>query len=421
MITVRFALRNLVRSRSRFILVTLLIGVPFFLLLVLQAIGGSVERHTALLRQTVDNTLQLRARGSMGHVNMVGSDAILPQSVLAKVREVQRVAGVEAYLLAMSPTEGHNFAMHVGLVPGDTMRLESHGEAGNPTIIAGRALTPEDAGKDVAVIGQRYATWAGITPERLEGATLTIDPTRTHPVIFALGRPKRTLRIVGIYASGYVFGDMQLFMPIDTLRDIYGFPEGISWLFVRTASSEHLPEVERELRAAIGDVADIIGPTAVAEFERTTTRAVLSLSTIGTALAAVLMIIVVFFVMLLVVRQRAREIGTLKAIGGSNGRIAASFLIESTALCTFGAVLGATLFATLGGPLAYRVFAIGMAPFLPAEYRDTLVATLYVATGMTMAQVALVLALCVIVAIAGSSIGLLKAIRLSPLEAMRHE
>ncbi len=421
MITIRFALRNLLRSRSRFMLVTLLIGVPFFLLLILQAIGGSVERHTALLRQAVDNTLQLRARGSLGHVNMVGSDAILPQPVLEKVRAVGHVARVEPYLLAMSPTEGHNFAIHVGLVPGDAMRLESHGEAGNPAIIAGRALTPEDAGQDVAVIGQRYAAWAGITPGRLEGATFAIDPTRTHPVIFAIDRPKRTLRIVGIYASGYVFGDMQLFMPIDTLRDIYGFPEGISWLFVRTDSSEQLPAVESELRAAVGDVADIIGPTAAAEFERTTTRAVLNLTSVGTALAAVLMIIVVFFVMLLVVRQRAREIGTLKAIGGSNSRIAASFLMEATALCASGALLGAALFAAFGGPLAYRVFTIGMAPFLPAEYRDTLVATLHLATGMGAAQILLLLALCVIVAIAGSSLGLLRAIRLSPLEAMRHE
>jgi ABC-type lipoprotein release transport system permease subunit len=421
MITVRFALRNLMGSPSRFVLVTLLIGVPFFLLLVLQAIGGSVERHTALLRQTVDNVLQLRARGSMGHVNMVSSDAILPQSVLERVRSIDHVARVEPYVLAMSPTEGHNFAMHVGLVPGDTMRLESHGEAGNPTIIAGRALTPEDTGQDVGVIGQRYAAWAGIKPENLDGATLTVDPRRTHPVIFAIDRPKRALRIVGIYASGYVFGDMQLFMPIDTLRDIYGFSEGISWLFVRTDSSEHLSEVERELRVVVGDVADIIGPTAVAEFERTTTRAVHNLSTLGTALAAVLMIIVVFFVMLLVVRRRSREIGTLKAIGGSNGRIALSFLMEAVALCASGAILGGALFIGLGGPLAHRIFAVAMAPFLPAEYRDSLVATLYLSTGMTAAQLALIVILCVVVALVGSSLGLAKAIKLSPLEAMRHE
>jgi hypothetical protein len=40
-----------------------------------------------------------------------------------------------------------------------------------------------------------------------------------------------------------------------------------------------------------------------------------------TSLALALMLIVVFFTMLLVVRQRAREIGTLKAMGASNAGI----------------------------------------------------------------------------------------------------
>src|SRR5712692_4739756 len=195
----RFGLRNLGRSKLRLAFTALLIGAPFFLLLVMQQIGEAVQRQTELLKRTVDNTLQLRARGSMGHVNMVGSSDVLPGHVLDRVRAVEHVARVEPYLLAMSPTEGHNFGMYVGVNPGDTLRLESHGEAGNPRIIAGRRLTPEDRGQDVGVIGQGYARFAGITPDNLDRAALTLDTTRTHPAIFALNRPRRTLRIVGIY------------------------------------------------------------------------------------------------------------------------------------------------------------------------------------------------------------------------------
>jgi ABC-type antimicrobial peptide transport system permease subunit len=421
MTALRLGYRNLMRNRPRFLLVAALIAVPFFLVLVLQAVGESVVRHTDLLKRTVDNALQLRARGSMGHVNMVGSFEILPQAVFEKAKTIEGVARIEPYLLAMSPTEGHNFAMHVGLVPGDTMRLESHGEAGSPTIVAGRALVSEDAGKDVAVIGQRYAAWAGITPDNLDRASLTIDATRTHPVIFALDRPKRTLRIVGIYASGYVFGDMQLFLPLDTFRDLYGVPEGLSWLFVRATSSDRLAAVERDLRAAAGDLADIIGPTAVAEFERMTTGAVLRLSAVGTTLGAVLMAVIVFFVMLLVVRQRGREIGTLKAIGAPNRPLVGAFLTEAVLLCFAGAILGTLAFVAVGGPVAYKAFAVGIAPFLPAEYKDTLVATLYLPARVGLAQIPTLLALCLAVALAGSSLGLIKLVRLSPLEAMRHE
>lgn len=101
----RFGLRNLGRSKIRLAVMALLIGGPFFLLLVMQQIGEGVQRQTELLRRTVDNTLQLRAQGSMGHVNMVGSSDVLPGRALDKVKAVEHVAKVEPYLLAMSPTE----------------------------------------------------------------------------------------------------------------------------------------------------------------------------------------------------------------------------------------------------------------------------------------------------------------------------
>lgn len=417
----RFGLRNLGRSKLRLAVVTLLIGGPFFLLLVMQQIGEVVQHQTELLKRTVNNTLQLRARGSMGHVNMVGSSDVLPGQVLEKVQSIEHVARVERYLLAMSPTEGHNFVMHVGVNPGDTLRLESHGEAGNPRIIAGRGLRPEDRGRDVGVIGQGYARLAGITPENLDRAALTIDTTRTHPAIFALNRPTRTLRIVGIYASGYVFGDMQLFMPLDTFRAIYGVPSAISWLFVTVDSAEYLPAVERTLRTLVGDLADIIAPTNAAAFEQTTTRAVTRLTRWGVLLAVGLMVVVVFFVTLLIVRERAWEIGTLKAIGASNHGIVTSFLTEAVSLCAIGALLGAAMFTLWGGSLARRVFALGVAPFLPPHYKDSLGEALSMSSMLGPTAMGLLLAVAVTVAAAGSAYALRQIVRLSPLEAIRNE
>ncbi len=420
MTMLRIGMRNLWRSKLRLALVAALIGAPFFLLLVMQSIGDAVERQTEALKQNVNNTLQLRARGSMGHVNMVGNEDILPQIALAKVKGVQHVARVEPYLLAMTPTEGHNFAMIVGVDPRDTRRLESHGEAGNPKIIAGRDFADEDRGKPVAIVGQGVAKWAGIRAEDLGRATLTLDLKRTHPVIFALERPPVTLTVVGIYASGYVFGDMQVFTPLDTFRKAYGVPEGISWLYVRADSAENLPAVEKRLRAMLGDVADIISPTTVAEFQATASAAVQRLAAAGIALSAALMVIVVFFVMLLVVRERAREIGTLKAIGASNSGIVASFLTEAVLLCATGALAGALLFGLWGGPLAQLVFGLGVSPFLPPHY-STLAATLSLAPKFGTATLAVLVAACVFAALGGSAWGIRQIVRLSPLEAIRHE
>lgn len=416
----RFGLRNLARRKGRLVVVTLLIAVPFFLLLMMQAIGDAVQRHTEALKRTVDTALQLRARGSMGHVNMVGSDMLLPGRALAKVREVQRVAKVEPYLLAMTPTEGHNFAMIVGVNPGGTKRLESHGEAGNPKIVAGRDLGPEDRGKDVGVIGQGYASFAGISPDTLDRATVRLDLRRTHPAIYALDRPARTIRVVGIYASGYVFGDMQLFIPLDTFRDIYGVGDQVSWLFVTADSADYVPAVREQLSRLVGDIADIIAPETAAAFESTTTRAVVRLARGGTLLAAGLMVVVVFFVMLLIVRERAWEIGTLKALGAPNGGIVVSFLTEALALCAVGGALALLFFGVSGAMMARRMFALGIGPFLPAHYKDTLVETLAL-SGVGPATLAVLVVVCVVVATVGSAYAVRQIIRLSPLEAMRHE
>jgi len=420
MTMLRLGVRNLWRSKLRLVLVTALIGAPFFLLLVMQSIGDAVERQTEVLKQNVNNTLQLRARGSMGHVNMVGNEDILPQDALAKARAIPHVAKAEPYLLAMTPTEGHNFAMVVGVDPQDTRRLESHGEAGNPKILFGRDLGIEDRGKPVAIIGQGVAKWAGIKPEELGRATLTLDLKRTHPVIFALDRPPASFTVVGIYASGYVFGDMQIFTPLDTFRNAYGVPKGISWLYVRADSAENLPAVERHLQAALGDVADIIAPTTVAEFQNTATAAVQRLANGGIALSAALMVVVVFFVMLLVVRERAWEIGTLKAIGASDAGIVASFLTEAVLLCALGALAGALLFALWGGPLAGLIFGLGVSPFLPAHY-SSLGSTLALAPQFGTTTLAILLGAGVFAALGGSAWGIRQIVKLSPMEAIRHE
>jgi ABC-type antimicrobial peptide transport system permease subunit len=213
---------------------------------------------------------------------------------------------------------------------------------------------------------------------------------------------------------------MQLFMPLDAFREAYGVREGISWLYVRADSADNVPAVERSLRAMLGGVADIISPTTVAEFQSTATAAVQRLANGGIALAAALMVVIVFFVMLLVVRERAWEIGTLKALGASDSGIVAAFLTEAVLLCAIGALSGALLFALWGGPLAQLVFGLGVAPFLPAHY-TTLASTLSLSPRFGASTLAVLAGTSLFAALAGSAWGMRQIITLSPLQAMRHE
>lgn len=417
---ITLGLRNLARSKPRLLLTAVLIGVPFFLLLAMQSIGQAVQKQTDVLTREVNTVVQLRARGSMGHVNMTDQDRILPQDVLERVRAIEHVVQVEPYLLAMAPITPPNFVMHVGLGTNAIKRLESHGEAGNPRITAGRDFTAADAGQDVAIIGQEYAKWAGIKAEDLGKATLTVDPTRTHPVIYDMKRPKRELRVVGMYASGYVFGDQQMFIPIDTFRSIYGIDKGISWLFVRADEAGNVAAVTERLKAVVGDVADILAPESAAVFTSTTSRNVIQLAWVGGLLAVILMIVVVFFVLLMQVRERSREIGTLKAIGASNAGVTVQFLAEAIALTLLGGVFGLTLFKFAGEALTGRLFAIGIGPFLPSQYKS-LFESLTVGSDISAQLILSVVLTALVAALLGSAYGVWQATKLSPLEAMKNE
>ena len=415
-------LRNLFRSKLQLAVVVVLIAVPFFLLLVMRAIGDAVQSQTEVLKRDVNTLLQLRARGSMGHVNMLGQNRILPQNTLEKVRQIEHVVHVEPYLLAMAPITEPNFVMHVGLEPTAEKRLESHGEAGNPRIIAGRDFTSHDRGQDVGIIGQGYAKWAGITPQDIESgrATLVVDPTRTHPVIFRMDRPKRTLNIIGMYASGYVFGDLQLFMPLDTFRDIYAVNQGISWAFVRVNSVDNVVSVTKRLQELVGDVADILAPMGAAVFTATTSRTVSRLAVAGATLAAFLMTIVIFFVTLMQVRERAREIGTLKAIGASDGGVTVEVLTEAIALTILGGLVALIFFKILGETITGPVFAFGITPFLPSHYKP-LVQSLSVSNQISASGLGVLVLIAFLASAIGSAYGLWQVIKLSPLEAMKHD
>ena len=415
-------LRNLLRNKSRLVLIAVLIGAPFFLLLAMQSVGEAVDQQTAEMNRNVNTVLQLRARGSLGHVNMTRQDRLLPDNVVEKVRATEHITQVEPYLLGMSPTTLPNFAMHVGLAPTAVKRLESHGESGNPRIIAGRDFTPQDAGRDIGLIGQGYAAWAGITAKDIDNgtATLTVDLTRTHPAIYALERPKREIRIIGMYASGYVFGDLQLFIPIDTFRSIYGVEQGISWVYAQVDSADNVAAVAQHLRESVGDVADILVPKSAAVFTATTSRTVIQLAGAGGVVAFVLMIAVVFFVLLMQVRERAREIGTLKAIGASNGGVTIQFLTEALAFTLLGGLLGLVLFRLLGEAVTGRLFALGIGPFLPSQYRP-LFESLSVSSQVSGLVLLLIVVVAVFAAVIGSAYGVWQAVKLSPLEAMKNE
>jgi putative ABC transport system permease protein len=104
--------------------------------------------------------------------------------------------------------------------------------------------------------------------------------------------------------------------------------------------------------------------------------------------------------MMISVTERTREIGVRKALGATSGTIRWQFLVEAATMTSIGALLGLAIGALLA-------WVIRTNTSIPATLPASIVATALIASAVT-----------------GVAFGMLPAMRaskLDPVEALRHE
>ncbi len=416
-----FALRSIFRSKVKFIGISFILGIVFLMIFLTLNINFSVQSYVKEFKK-VSAFLQLRASGSMGHVNMIGSDKLVPEETYEKVKKIDHIVKVEKYLLAMSPkSQGHNnFAMHIGIEPGAIKRLESHGEVGSPRIIVGRDITDEELRRaaDVAIIGKEYAEWLGITAEELP-SKIRIEPSRSSDSIYPVKGKPREVEVVGIFASGYVFGDLQLYIPYETFRKIYP-ANGISWLYVTIDSAEYVSAASKDLYKIFGKSIDINAPISSAVFESATSKRIQKLSVFTIANAMLLAIIVIFLTMTLIIRKQTREIGILKALGATNAQVTIIFALQSFIFVIAGAIIGTIMYITVGSAIISKFFELTIKSFLQVTYQSVFDAV-GVKIILSPSSFIFVLFIAIVIAVMGSLQGLHVVNKISPKEAIQNE
>ena len=214
---------------------------------------------------------------------------------------------------------------------------------------------------------------------------------------FSLGG--QAFQVVGVYTTANDFGDNHVFVPIEAFRDVFKPGRKLTKIFVTVDSVANVERVVQDLkdRTKFLEVDTVTTPEAVST-ARTTLGSLAVASAYGSILLFAIGAVLVVFVMILSTRERVREIGTLKAIGASNGEVVVQFLAEALTLSGLGglgAVLVAAVFAqvlrrTLGLPVAFDGRVLGFIG------------------GGSIAFAAL-----------GSLYPVIRGVRLSPVEAMR--
>lgn len=412
--------RNVFRNKTRSLMVIVVLAVSVGVTITMVQVSRDIRANLQILTSDYMTLIEVRKAGATG---MGVGVAALPEQFFERANALDGIVSVEKYLFQRlrNPDNGNMISLLVGVGPGAAPRLALHGELNNPRVIAGRGLTPEDAGRPVAVVGQGYANSLGLSVGdqfTLAAANAIVEDRRSNQAAIK----DVTVTVIGLFESGFSFGDNQLLMPLDVVQTFADQPGSISHIYVRAKTAQGVADLEENLWNVFNGEADVISGKYLAAKWGETLRGLETQSLIAAGIAAAAGALVVLLIMVLVTHERTREIGTMKAIGGTNYDVGLQFAAEAFGIATVGGVLGAVFFLGAGSRVANIVLGVaGSSNLAPATAMggQTPGKGLVFNFELSLPLISAVVALVMLMALVGSITSVIRAVRLRPVDAMR--
>jgi putative ABC transport system permease protein len=366
--------RNLTRRRVRSALTVLGLGIGIAAVVALLGIAWGFERSFMNIYSSKGIDLVVVRAGVSDRLT-----SNLDATLADRLRKVPGVARLAASLMdAVSFEEANLVSVLVnGWEPGSLLFRGIR-------VVQGRALGAGD-GK-AAMLGRVLAMNLG---------------KRTGDRIAVAGEP---FRVVGVYESDSLFENGGLIVPLAELQRMMGRQGQVTGFVVAADSAERraIEALARRIEAAVPGVAAVPARDYVQGDVQIRLAKAMAWAT--SVIALVLGSVGVLNTMVMAVFERTREIGVLRALGWRPRRVLALILGEALALGLAGAALGAIL-----GLAGVRALAISPT------------ARGFIATDLPPLAPAVGFALGVGLSVLGGIYPAVRASRLEPTEALRHE
>jgi putative ABC transport system permease protein len=367
-----YILRNLLGRPVRTALTVLGLGVAVSSAVMLISIATGFDRSMAVIYRSRGIDLIVVRAGISDQLSS-NLDASLAQTL----RAIPGVQDVAPSLMDAVAFEEANLAsvLASGWVPGEVLIRGLR-------ILEGRSLREDD--RRSVILGRVLA--------------LNLGKTVGDPIEIA----GESFRVVGIYQSLSLFENGGLVMPLGELQRMMG-REGQVTGFVVVGAPGTDP---RTLGAAIESRLAGVAAMPIRDYIQGNVqlRLAKAMSWATVAIALVVGSIGLLNTMAMAVTERTSEIGLLRALGWRRGRIIALLLGEAAALGVLGALVGTAL-ALVG------MRALMLAPTSRG----------YIDPRLTPVAVGIGLAMGLGLSLLGGTYPAVRASRLEPTEALRHE
>ncbi|HUB93638.1 MAG TPA: FtsX-like permease family protein [Verrucomicrobiae bacterium] len=373
---IRNAFRNGVRTGSIVVILGLSIGLSLTMLVAQRA----VENKIASVKSSIGNTITISPAGFTA-----GSDAnnALTTTELTKAQQVSHVTDVTEILTDRQSTTGST-SPSFGRFGGDssttaptttsltspiTININSNGGGGKFFISGGGgASLPSNFSLPVSFIGTNGPASAnslsGSTITLSSGAMISGSSTANDALISTQMASKNnlkvgstftaynaTLTVTGIFNTSNQSAENTVLLSLPALQSLSGQSGVVTSAIATVDSLDNLSSATTAVKNALGSSADVVSAQQEADNTVAPLNSVKTVSTFSLIGAVVAGAVIILLVMVMVVRERKKEIGVVKAIGGSNLRIISEFMVESLTLAVLGAVVGLFIGVIGGQPV----------------------------------------------------------------------
>ena len=367
---IRNAFRNGVRTTSIVIILGLSIGLSLTMLVAQRAVESKIKS----VKSSIGNTITISPAGFTP-----GSDVgnALTGSDLAKVQSLTHVTGVTETLTDRQSTTGSS-SPEFGRFGGNsdpsartTTSLTSPitlnagtGDNGGPKLfISGGGSLPANFSLPVSFLGtndfgslmSQYG--ASITGgKQLSGSADTNDALISQQMAdknnLKVGSTftayNATLTVAGIFKTDNRAAQGTVALSLPALQRLSGQSGTVTGAVATVDSLDNLSSATTAVKNTLGRNADVESAQEQADNTVAPLNSVKTVATFSLVGAVAAGAVIILLVMVMVVRERKKEIGVVKAIGGSSLRIMGEFMVESLTLAVLGAVVG-LLIGVVGG------------------------------------------------------------------------